>query len=358
MPTLLLDGTLTAVTPIAIILPASEDGRTPAGAPRKRMLKDGMMVETVYVPPSSLRGRLRHLLTMELMRLQNAACGQRFTPEDYIDTALGGVKDRKAAGEDERRVDLKAIRDLREKNPVISLFGSMVGQVSGRLMVGDMTPVEPVAAVNTGRSVRANPFVRNPAVIELLDPAHFDAFTRLNDARVAANRAEDRAALLKRQVAGRKRAGAEAAEIAPMEAEMKELEAQAKAGFAEAGGAVNLQQPLSGYDVIPEGTVMSNRIRLMEGTGMEMALTLLALDLLARRPLIGGHTSHGCGEISGVWRARLRDADALHEGGKLRLEPFAGLQLEGAAPPLAAAYEQAMAIAKEVGNLDLRAGKL
>ena len=41
MPTLLLDGTLTAVSPIAIILPGSEDGRTPPGAPRKRMLRDG-----------------------------------------------------------------------------------------------------------------------------------------------------------------------------------------------------------------------------------------------------------------------------------------------------------------------------
>ena len=77
--------------------------------------------------------------------------------------------------------------------------------------------------------------------------------------------------MLKRQVGGRKRAGAEAAEIAQIEAEMKELEAQAKAGFEKAGGAVNLQQPLNGYDVIPEGTVMSNRIRLMEGSETEMA---------------------------------------------------------------------------------------
>jgi CRISPR/Cas system CSM-associated protein Csm3 (group 7 of RAMP superfamily) len=79
MPTLLLDGTLTAVSPIAIILPGSEDKRTPAGAPRKRMLRDGLMVETVYVPPSSLRGRLRHLLTTELMRMQNAVEQRGFT---------------------------------------------------------------------------------------------------------------------------------------------------------------------------------------------------------------------------------------------------------------------------------------
>jgi hypothetical protein len=355
MATLLLDGTITAVTPIAIILPGSEDGRTPAGAPRKRMMRDGLMVETVYVPPSSLRGRLRHLLTFELMRMQNVADKRRFTPEDYIDTALGGVKDRKAAGDDERRVDLKAIREIRERNPVVSLFGSMVEQISGRLMVGDMTPADPVAPAPTGRSVRANPFVRNQAVIELLDPAQFDAFVRLNNDRLAANRTEDKAQVLKRQLASRKRAGAETTEIAEIEGQVKEFERQAKEGFEKAGGAVNIQQLLDGYDVIPEGTVMSNRVRLIEGTELEMSLTLLALDLLARRPLIGGHTAHGCGEIAGVWQARISDGAGLRPAGKLRLEPFAGLQLEEGAALLKRAYDRAMAFASEASTIDLRA---
>jgi hypothetical protein len=356
MTTLLLDGTITAVTPIAIILPGSEDGRTPPGAPRKRLLRDGLMVETVYVPPSSLRGRLRHLLTSELMRMQNAADQRRFTPEDYIETALGGVKDRKAAGDDERRVDLKAIREIRERNPVVSLFGSMVGQISGRLMVGDMTPVEPISASPTGRSVRANPFARNQTVIELLDPVQFGAFVRLNDDRLAANRAEDKAQVLKRQLGGRKRAGADVAEIAAIEAEMKEFDRQAKEGFEKAGGAVNIQQLLDGYDVIPEGTVMSNRARLVEGTEVEMALTLLALHLLARRPFIGGHTAHGCGEIAGAWQARIHDGDTLHAAGTLRLEPFAGLQVESASPVLTRIHARALDFASEALALDLRAG--
>lgn len=355
MPTLLLDGTLTAVTPIAIILPGSEDGRTPAGAPRKRLLRDGLMVETVYVPPSSLRGRLRHLLTNEVMRLQNDADGRVFTPEAYITTALGGVKDRKAEGDDERQVDLRRIGEVRRMNPIVSLFGSMVSRVSGRLMVGDMTPLEPVAPQGTGRSVRANPFVRNPAVIGLLDPARFDAFTRLNTARVEANKAEDQAERKKREAQAKKRAGAAADDVAALEKEAAALAAAAKAGFAEAGGAVNIQQLLDGYDVIPEGTPMANRIRLIEGTEMEAALLLLALDLLARRPLLGGHTAHGCGEISGAWRVRVRDAAGLREAGVLRLEPFVGLTLEGADAMVAAAHSRALALKDEVLSLDLSA---
>jgi CRISPR/Cas system CSM-associated protein Csm3 (group 7 of RAMP superfamily) len=341
MPTLLLDGTLTAVTPIAIILPASEDNRTPAGAPRKRMLRDGVMEETVYVPPSSLRGRLRHLLTSEMMRLQHDADGRVFTPHDYIDTALGGVMDRKAEGEDARKIDLKAIRELRQRNPIVSMFGSMVSRVQGRLVVGDMTPVEPVAPTSTGRSVRANPFVRNPAIIELLDATRFDEFLKLNDLRTKANRDEDEAKRLKIRLGGRKRAGADTAEVATLEAEIVELERAAKEGFEAAGGAVNIQQLLDGYDVVPEGTVMTNRIRLIEGTDAELALVLLSLDLLARRPFIGGHTAHGCGEIAGAWRARIQTADALMEAGTLRLEPFAGLQVESGNPALVEALRKA-----------------
>lgn len=343
MPTLLLDGTITATSPIAIILPGSEDGRTPAGAPRKRLLRDGVMVETIYVPPSSLRGRLRHLLTCEVMRLQNAADGRLFTPDDYIDTALGGVKDRKSASEDERKVDLKAIRGIRDKNPVVSLFGSMVSRIDGRLIVGDMTPVEPVAPVNTGRSVRANPFVRNPAVIDLLDPARFDEFVRLNETRTAANRAEDEADRLTIGLRGQKRAGADAAAIKETEEHIAERKKASVEGFKAAGGAVNIQQLLNGYDVIPEGTPMANRIRLLDGTDDEMVMLLLALDLLAKRPLIGGHTAHGCGEIGGMWRARVRHGDRLMDAGTLHLDPYVGLRLESDDAVLLAASKKAAA---------------
>ena len=77
------------------------------------------------------------------MRLQNAADGRVFTPKAYISTALGGVKDRRSEGEDDRRVDLKAIKEIREKNPVVSLFGSMVSKTPGRLMVSDMNLLSP-----------------------------------------------------------------------------------------------------------------------------------------------------------------------------------------------------------------------
>jgi len=318
------------------------------------MLRDGVLVDTVYVPSSSLRGRLRHLLTSELMRLQNAADGRVFTPRDYIDTALGGVKDRKALKDEERKIDLKAIRALRERNPVVSLFGSMVAHVSGRLMVGDMTPEAPIAPVGTGRSVRANPFVRNPAIIELLDPARFEEFTRLNDRRTEANRAEDQAERLGKRLAGRKRAGAPAEEVTALAAEVAALEQQAKAGFADAGGAVNIQQLLDGYETIPEGTTLTNRLRLLEGTEQEFALLLLALDLLARRPLIGGHTAQGCGEITGAWRLRWQDGASLRELGTLRIEPYAGVVLDTPDPMLDAAFARARAFAEEVTSIDLR----
>lgn len=353
MITLLLDGQLTAVSPIAIILPGSEDRRTPAGAPRKRLLREGTLVETVYVPPSSLRGRLRHLLTSEVMRLQHAADGRVFTPEDYIDTALGGVKDRKAEGDDERLVDLAGIRALRERNPIVSMFGSMVSRVAGRLMVGDMTPLDPVAPVPTGRSVRADPFVRNPAVIGLLNPARFAEFNRLNALRTQANRDEDEAERLKRRAAVARKEGRPREEVEALEKDAKaKLDASAE-GFKGAGGAVNIQQLLDGYDVIPEGTVMTQRIRLLDATETEVALLLLALHLFAQRPLVGGHTAHGCGEVTGSWRLRVVEGGVPREAGEARLEPFAGLALDSEDTLLRRTMERAIGFGAEATRYDV-----
>lgn len=353
MINLLLDGDFTAISPIAIILPGSEDRRMPAGPPRKRLLREGLLIETVYVPPSSLRGRLRHLLTSELMRLQHAADGRVFAPEDYIGTALGGVKDRKLQGEDERVVDLAGIRALRARNPVISMFGSMVSRVPGRLMVGDMTPLTPVTPVPSGRSVRAAPFLRNSAIISLLDPQRFAEFTRLNALRTKANRDEDEGQRQERRAAMARKEGRPREEVEALALDAKaRLEAAAE-GFRSAGGAVNIQQLLDGYDVIPEGTVMTQRMRLLDATETEVALLLLALDLFARRPLLGGHTAHGCGEVAGGWRLRLVVDGVLRTHGEARLEPFAGLTLDTEDPLLRRAMERARSFGQEASNYDL-----
>ncbi|MEO3474088.1 RAMP superfamily CRISPR-associated protein [Roseomonas sp. CAU 1739] len=354
MITLLLDGTITAVSPIAIILPGSEDRRTPAGAPRKRLLRNGEMVETVYVPPSSLRGRLRHLLTSEVMRLQHEQDGRVFTPENYIDTALGGVKDRKAEGADERLVDLAGIRQLRERNPIVSLFGSMVSRVAGRLMVGDLTPLDPVASVPTGRSVRADPFVRNPAVIGLLDKDLFGQFTQLNALRTQANRDEDQSEIVKRRAVVAKREGRAKDDVDALEQEAKALAEKAAVGFKSAGGAVNIQQLLDGYDVIPEGTVMAQRTRLLDATETEVALLLLALHLFAQRPLIGGHTAHGCGEVMGSWELRVVEGGSERKAGSALIEPFAGLSVESEDGLLKRAMDRALNFKEEALGYDFR----
>lgn len=354
MINLLLDGQLTAVSPLAIILPGSEDRRAPAGAPRKRLLREGIIVETVYVPPSSLRGRLRHLLTSELMRLQHAADGRVFVPEDYIDTALGGVKDRKAEGDDERVIDLAGIRALRERNPIVSMFGSMVSRIAGRLMVGDMTPLDPVAPVPTGRSVRAAPFTRNSAVIGLLDPERFAEFTRLNALRTKANRDEDEGRRQERRAAVARKEGRPREEVEALALDARARLEAAADGFRAAGGAVNIQQLLDGYDVIAEGTVMTQRMRLLDGTETEVALLLLALHLFAQRPLLGGHTAHGCGEVAGSWRLRVASAGTLRPAGEIHLEPFAGLAMKTDDPLLRRAMERALAFGEEATHYDLR----
>ena len=304
MPTLLLDGTFTATTPIAIILPAGKNDRPPAGPPRKRIVNGEVIIETAYVPPSSLRGRLRHLLTSELMRLQNAADGRVFTPEAYISTALGGVKDRRSEGEDDRRVDLKAIKEIREKNPVVSLFGSMVSKIPGRLMVSDIDSCRPGQPALTGRSVRANPLVRNPAHHQLARPG---ALRRIHPNSIIFGRqprAEDEAKLLQIRLGG-KDAPAPAPRRSSRRGQDAELEKPPKR-FQGRRRSRHIQQLLDGYEVIPEALSLPIRIRLIQGADTEDGeLLLLALDLLENAAADRRPRATGCGVDRRSWHARI-----------------------------------------------------
>jgi hypothetical protein len=354
MPSLLLDGTVTAHSPIAIILAGSEDGKIPAGPPIKSVLRNGVLEKTIYVPASSLRGRLRHLLVAELMYLQHTAGDTLFAPDDYILTALGGVKDRKSDGADERKVDLANIRNLRLRNPVISLFGSMVEGVSGRLMIGDLSPESPIAPVTTGRSTRADPFRRNPELITLLDPDRLKEFHERSEMKAQGKKQEIAEKDLARSIKDAKKRGMEADVIAGLEAEKEELTRNKTRLYRDGGGAVNLQQLLPGYNVLPEGTLLANRIRLIDGTEDEFALLFLALDLLARRPLIGGHLAHGCGEIGGKWSLRVQHGAAAIDAGTVGFDPYGPLVVESSNPVVQQAHQRAMSFGTEVANFDFR----
>lgn len=275
------------------------------------------------------------------------------TTDDFLLVAKGGVKERKKDGVDERKVDYEAIARRRREYPIVSLFGAMAEKIAGRWQIGDAVPAEPVQQPNRkGRGVRSHPFQRQPELAGFMDPDEYEDFLERDAKRVEAKDAEVEAEEIDRKVRRERRASApDPEDIARLEVKSKELKKKAAALQAEAGGAVNIQQLLGGWQAIPEGVRMTHRMRLRGVTGDELAWAFFALRLLAREGRLGAHESRGEGYFSAEYALRLAvDGGDFAPAGTLRIADF-DVQIEGANAEIEAALERSGSVLDETdGN--------
>ncbi len=349
---ILLSGFVTADTDLAVSPPDHSDKRGQANVstlPRKTVMRGGVAVTTTYIPGSTIRGAIRNALAQAVLKVQ-AEAQDALTPLDYLWVAKGGIKDRKSEA-DERVADLELIQQVRSSNPIISLFGAMADKIEGRLRVFDMVPTEPVDKPNwKGRGVRSHPFQREPELANLVDEAELAAFREADAQRVEGNIHEDRAEGLERKIRAEMRKDApDPDKLEEMKAEKQHHADAAKACFEKAGGVVNIQQLLGGYEAIPEGTVMAHRIHGCDLSADELAFLFLGLRKLARDGRIGAHGAAGCGYFTAEYDLRFAvDGDTdLAPAGKIRFADFQ-LSLETDVPEIHEAFERSATILDDI----------
>lgn len=338
---LVMKGTVTAETDISVSPPdhSEKDGRRAPflALPEKSVWRGGHIVKTVYIPGSSIRGALRNGAA-RAVAADRAGRQRRMTPEDFLLVAKGGIKDRREAGRDERVVDYEAADKLRRDEPIVSLFGAMAMKIAGRWQVGDAVPVEPVTPDRKGRGVRSHPFQRQPELAGYMSENAYNEFLEQDKKRVEANVKEGEAESLEGKIrVERGRSEPDYDQIGEWEAKSKELKENIEELRKDAGGTVNIQQILGGWQAIPEGTEMNHRMRLRGVTEDELAWAFFALGRLAREGRLGAHESRGEGYFRAAYKLRLaRDGGDFEEAGRLRIEDF-GLHLDGGNETLEAA---------------------
>lgn len=347
---LVMDGTITAESDISISPPdhSTKDGRsTVLTLPEKRVWRGADLVTSVYIPGSSIRGALRNGAARACAEAR-AARQAPMTPDDFMLIAKGGIKDRKEAGKDERVVDHEAASALRRKEPIVSLFGAMAEKIAGRWQVGDAVPDQPVTPSRKGRGVRSHPFQRQPDLGDFMDEQAYEDFLERDRKIVEANLREDEIEGLRKRIAGEKRRSEpDVAKIEQWEKETIRLKEQMEGLRAEAGGAVNVQQPLGGWQAIPQGTRMSHRMRIRNATEIELAWAFFALRRLARDGRLGAHESRGEGYFSAEYALRLAEDDGeFMDAGILRIVDFRVL-IESDFPILRSAFEQSARVLDE-----------
>ena len=116
----------------------------------------------------------------------------------------------------------------------------------------------------------------------------------------------------------------------------------------QAGGAVNVQQVLGGWQAIPEGTRMRHRMRIQDATEDELAMAFFALRQLARAGRLGAHESRGEGYFRAEYHLRLASKGGdFEEAGMLHIADLA-LRINTEKSLLNAAFERCTTIVDDL----------
>jgi CRISPR type IV-associated protein Csf2 len=317
--TVVLNGTITAETPLATAphRPESEKRadfgvkNPPSRLPR--MTVGG--VETVYFPGSGLRGKLRRMAMQRVREALQEDGKPIFTLDDHFFNVIGGIKDK---GSDSK-ADIVAAADLRNRNPIISLFGSMAAHIGGRLMIGHAVPVHPTAPiVLTG--VRTDDFERQPDNLRFLSEEEREKWQAMSEQGAENSKAKTELKNVETDLRKLSKAKGE------IDADKVDELSKRRDALKEAVSAasVNVKQVLAGYETIPQGTVMSHKIVFRCATKLEIGLLMDALSEFALDPIIGAHSARGCGVISATYNATMRDGDRYVDAGSVTITPFEG----------------------------------
>lgn len=326
--TLRLIGALETISPFCVVSPGAEEASRTDGSKyrlisRRTFYRDGFRETLPVVPGSTLRGRLRRSAVDVVGRLS----AQRMSLAAWHQNAIGGVK----GAESESGFDFRRTQALREKNPILGLFGAGSPWMTGRASIGDAVPEHHVETEIIG-GARADDGRRDGSFFLKLDaeaPAQWRAMVDANGERTRLKKSlrELNAAIR----AARK--AKDAGEIARLEAELAGLEeAEARANLLSANPVA---MPLQ-HEAMPAGVKMRHQMILSVVTAAEAGLFMAGINAwLKGNPALGQHENLGYGLLRGEYDAYLTparledpfDLEAAPEEplGTMAAEPVLGL---------------------------------
>lgn len=311
-----LDGLLTSLSPIAIVTPNAEQRQTRDGkgkyarVARRTVISDGLRIEMPVLTGSTLRGKLRRAAVAIMREADRAAGGTGvLTLSQAHLNMVGGIK----GAEKEAGFDLLRRQMMREKNPVLSLFGAGDPWIMSRAQIGDGVPTEPVECDVIGH-VRTDDAKRDPDFFAKVDEAAALQWSRLRDANRERTAYKGDEKKIKSQIA----AARKAKDSETVERLTAELDAQREGLAGDTANAVSM--PLT-HECIPEGVVFNHRIILRGVTLAEAGLFLLAMAYFWREmPNVGQQAAKGYGLLEGRYTLRYRAESARTAQGALRLD--------------------------------------
>lgn len=309
-----LTGNVTAEAPLATCGPSlaaaakkiNKNGPTPIPT----FVNDSGRV--MYMPGAGFRSKLRGAACALMLEALEERGAKRFSLPDAQLNRVGGIKQSGA----EPAINAMAYLAMIEANPILGIFGASTPWVKGKAQVGHLTCKNPNLEPMVVDGVRADVIRRDPGIVEFLEEGALDQYSADIERTRAYSALKVELKELTKQVAR-----AKGDEKKALITQLNALEKKIKDGDLK---QVSAQQPLGGYEAIPQGAELDNKIALVGVSQIELGCFLAAMQRFAETPVLGAHVAHGAGVISGTWSVQ-KVGTGPTPIGSIVVAPFVGL---------------------------------
>ena len=268
------------------------------------------------MPGPGLRSKLRGAACALVLEALEKRGSRRFSLVDANFNRVGGIKQ----GGAESALDWKSNQKMIDANPILGLFGASTPWVKGKVMIGALICKDPELRPMRVDGVRSDIIRREPGIMEFLDSASTQAY----NADIERTKAYSQVKAEIRDLEAKLKAKTSTAEdrkkakdaIAALEGRIKEQNLK----------HVSAQQPLAGYEAIPPGTELDNKIHLVGGSELELGALIASIARFAENPVLGAHSAHGAGVVRGEWTVEQTGKGVI---GTLKIDPFMELIIHG-----------------------------
>lgn len=311
--TYVLNGTITAQAPLATCGPELSRTKGKADPTPIPMLSNGKG-KFMYMPAAGFRSVLRGCATNLVREALVARSLPLLSLADAQLLRVGGIKQAGA----EAAMDTLEYQEMIRKNPVVGLFGASTPWVTGKASVGHaicQTPNGDDFGPMVVDGVRTDILRRDPGMVDFLTADAMDEYRSAIDKVKAYGK-------IKADIKNLEREAMQAKDAAERKSIRDKLAALKKASQGDA--VVSAQMPLTGYSAIPVGAVLENKVRLLNATSIELGCFLAAMERFALRPILGAHSAHGAGEVSGSWTVAIAGQGQI---GTVNLLPYDKLEI-------------------------------
>ena len=292
---LVIDMTITPRAPLSITLPAAAGTRgnqygnfpvMPCG-----LDDEGELIETGYLPASTIRGIMRRGAAMPLIEAQADGVSAAIAYELVVGQTAESEKE-------QERIDLQEIASNRESKPLVDLFGAGLGMKSRLDFLGPFTPPTPVLPFPIA-SVRKD-LDATPGLLESLTDQEQEMATSRVELNSRRSAAEGLVAQLERRLMS-KRYPLPEEEVPAVESELAEARKLLKTVKSEieerlGKGAMKVStRAIFQHFALPPNIPLSGTMMVRNFRDRDMDLLMSGFDALSRLPIVGGHSARGAG---------------------------------------------------------------